>query len=109
MACLPEPVCRGADQIAMKELREKKIPFTIRRYLPDGALHRSTRVTGLVVLEREQPWQGAWARVLLVDQHAGCTPPWSGLRTRCHVSRARVVVLPMSGQGEGTPSTTHSV
>lgn len=22
-------------QIAMKELREKKIPFTIRRYLPD--------------------------------------------------------------------------
>jgi hypothetical protein len=23
-------------QIAMKELREKKIPFTIRRYLPDG-------------------------------------------------------------------------
>ena len=25
-------------QIAMKELREKKIPFTIRRYLPDGRL-----------------------------------------------------------------------
>lgn len=24
-------------QIAMKELREKKIPFTIRRYLPDGS------------------------------------------------------------------------
>lgn len=23
-------------QIAMKELRQKKIPFTIRRYLPDG-------------------------------------------------------------------------
>ncbi|KAK9146346.1 hypothetical protein Sjap_006249 [Stephania japonica] len=23
------------DQIAMKELRERKIPFTIRRYLPD--------------------------------------------------------------------------
>lgn len=23
-------------QIAMKELREKKVPFTIRRYLPDG-------------------------------------------------------------------------
>ena len=22
--------------IAMKELREKKIPFTVRRYLPDG-------------------------------------------------------------------------
>ncbi|GAU44811.1 hypothetical protein TSUD_292040 [Trifolium subterraneum] len=26
-----------ADNIAMKELREKKIPFTIRRYLPDGS------------------------------------------------------------------------
>lgn len=25
-----------AAQIAMKELREKKIPFTVRRYLPDG-------------------------------------------------------------------------
>jgi DNA-directed RNA polymerases I, II, and III subunit RPABC2 len=24
-------------QIAMKELRERKIPFTIRRYLPDGS------------------------------------------------------------------------
>ena len=23
-------------QIAMKELRERKVPFTIRRYLPDG-------------------------------------------------------------------------
>lgn len=23
-------------EIAMKELRDKKIPFTIRRYLPDG-------------------------------------------------------------------------
>lgn len=31
-------------QIAMKELRERKIPFTIRRYLPDGrqdSLHSS--------------------------------------------------------------------
>ncbi|CAI5984398.1 unnamed protein product [Closterium sp. NIES-64] len=24
-------------EIAMRELREKKIPFTIRRYLPDGS------------------------------------------------------------------------
>jgi len=24
-------------EIAMKELREKKIPFTVRRYLPDGS------------------------------------------------------------------------
>ena len=24
-------------QIAMKELREGKIPFTVRRYLPDGS------------------------------------------------------------------------
>ncbi|RWW78798.1 hypothetical protein BHE74_00012964, partial [Ensete ventricosum] len=28
----PEPEI----EIAMKELRERKIPFTIRRYLPDG-------------------------------------------------------------------------
>ncbi|KAD7117645.1 hypothetical protein E3N88_04913 [Mikania micrantha] len=27
----------SALMIAMKELREKKIPFTIRRYLPDGS------------------------------------------------------------------------
>jgi hypothetical protein len=27
---------RSIAQIAMKEFREKKIPFTIRRYLPDG-------------------------------------------------------------------------
>jgi DNA-directed RNA polymerase I, II, and III subunit RPABC2 len=27
-----------APQIAAKELREKKVPFTVRRYLPDGAL-----------------------------------------------------------------------
>ncbi len=26
-----------AAQIAAKELREKRVPFTIRRYLPDGA------------------------------------------------------------------------
>ncbi|KAF9608799.1 hypothetical protein IFM89_011568 [Coptis chinensis] len=25
------------SKIAMKELRERKIPFTIRRYLPDGS------------------------------------------------------------------------
>ena len=27
----------GPLQIAMKELREGKIPFTVRRYLPDGS------------------------------------------------------------------------
>ncbi|KAL0400789.1 UNVERIFIED_CONTAM: DNA-directed RNA polymerases II, IV and V subunitA [Sesamum latifolium] len=27
-------------EIAMKELRERKIPFTIRRYLPDGSYER---------------------------------------------------------------------
>ena len=26
-----------SPQIAMKELREGKIPFTVRRYLPDGS------------------------------------------------------------------------
>lgn len=29
-------VTLAALQIAMKELREKKIPFIIRRYLPDN-------------------------------------------------------------------------
>lgn len=32
----PSPMVAHALQIAMKELREKRIPFTIRRYLPDG-------------------------------------------------------------------------
>ena len=31
----------GCAQIAAKELREKKVPFTIRRYMPDGARRRS--------------------------------------------------------------------
>jgi hypothetical protein len=30
------PALASPVQIAMKELREKKVPFTIRRYLPDG-------------------------------------------------------------------------
>ena len=30
------PISSPGVQIAMKELREKKIPFTIRRFLPDG-------------------------------------------------------------------------
>ncbi|KAJ9525275.1 hypothetical protein QJQ45_020806, partial [Haematococcus lacustris] len=30
-------------EIAMKELREKKIPFTIRRYLPDGSIKSPAR------------------------------------------------------------------
>ncbi|KAG8476279.1 hypothetical protein CXB51_033010 [Gossypium anomalum] len=30
-------VAMRLDTIAMKELRERKIPFTIRRYLPDGS------------------------------------------------------------------------
>lgn len=34
-------------QIAMKELREKKIPFTIRRYLPDGRWVEWVGVSGL--------------------------------------------------------------
>lgn len=35
-------------QIAMKELREKKIPFTIRRYLPDGS-YEDWRVDELII------------------------------------------------------------
>lgn len=35
-------------EIAMKELREKKVPFTIRRYLPDGS-YEDWRIDELVV------------------------------------------------------------
>mmetsp|Transcript_2814 Transcript_2814/g.7016 ORF Transcript_2814/g.7016 Transcript_2814/m.7016 type:complete len:129 (-) Transcript_2814:554-940(-) len=35
-------------EIAMKELREKKIPFTIRRYLPDGS-YEDWRVDELII------------------------------------------------------------
>lgn len=37
-------------QIAMKELREKKIPFTIRRYLPDGS-YEDWAVHELIVVD----------------------------------------------------------
>ena len=32
-----KPCAKSGLQIAEKELREKKIPFTVRRYLPDGS------------------------------------------------------------------------
>lgn len=35
-------------EIAMKELREKKVPFTIRRYLPDGS-YEDWRIDELIV------------------------------------------------------------
>ena len=37
-------------QIATRELREKKIPFTIRRYLPDGS-YEDWKIEELVVAE----------------------------------------------------------
>mmetsp|Transcript_4401 Transcript_4401/g.7258 ORF Transcript_4401/g.7258 Transcript_4401/m.7258 type:complete len:130 (-) Transcript_4401:842-1231(-) len=37
-------------EIAMKELKEKKIPFTIRRYLPDGS-YEDWRVDELIIPE----------------------------------------------------------
>ncbi|GAB2271655.1 hypothetical protein Dimus_006485 [Dionaea muscipula] len=40
-------------EIAMKELREKKIPFTIRRYLPDGS-YEDWAVDDLIV---EDSWK----------------------------------------------------
>mmetsp|Transcript_1128 Transcript_1128/g.2576 ORF Transcript_1128/g.2576 Transcript_1128/m.2576 type:complete len:134 (+) Transcript_1128:155-556(+) len=40
-------------QIAMKELREKKIPFIIRRYLPDGS-YEDWSVDELVVEDLEE-------------------------------------------------------
>mmetsp|Transcript_13332 Transcript_13332/g.48528 ORF Transcript_13332/g.48528 Transcript_13332/m.48528 type:complete len:149 (+) Transcript_13332:238-684(+) len=38
-------------EIAMKELREKKIPFTIRRYLPDGS-YEDWGVNELIIQDR---------------------------------------------------------
>lgn len=35
-------------EIAMKELREKKVPFTIRRYLPDGS-YEDWKIDELIV------------------------------------------------------------
>ena len=40
-------------QIAMKELREKKIPFVIRRYLPDGS-YEDWSIDELVVEDLEE-------------------------------------------------------
>ena len=40
-------------QIAMMELREKKIPFIIRRYLPDGS-YEDWSVDELVVEDLEE-------------------------------------------------------
>jgi DNA-directed RNA polymerase I, II, and III subunit RPABC2 len=45
-------------QIAIKELREKKIPLVIRRYLPDGwfvSLPLRRRY-GLTLLSRYEDW-----------------------------------------------------
>lgn len=42
--------CR-ATQIAMKELREKKIPFIIRRFLPDGSFE-DWRIQDLIISDR---------------------------------------------------------
>lgn len=39
-----------SPQIAQKELREKKIPFTIRRYLPDGS-YEDWAVHELIVVD----------------------------------------------------------
>ncbi len=38
-------------QIAMKELKEKKIPFTIRRYLPDGS-YEDWRLSELILTDK---------------------------------------------------------
>jgi hypothetical protein len=52
-------------EIAMKELRDKKIPFTIRRYLPDGRwaplLSSLSGAKGgaSALAERRKGWGGA--------------------------------------------------
>ncbi|KAI8475712.1 MAG: RNA polymerase, subunit omega/K/RPB6 [Monoraphidium minutum] len=38
-------------EIAMKELKEKKIPFTIRRYLPDGS-YEDWRLNELILTDK---------------------------------------------------------
>ncbi|GBF91537.1 DNA-directed RNA polymerase I [Raphidocelis subcapitata] len=38
-------------EIAMKELKEKKIPFTIRRYLPDGS-YEDWRLSELILTDK---------------------------------------------------------
>jgi hypothetical protein len=38
-------------QIAMKELREKKVPFIVRRYLPDGSFE-DWRIQDLIIPDR---------------------------------------------------------
>jgi hypothetical protein len=43
--------CYSSLQIAMKELREKKIPFIIRRYLPDGSFE-DWRIQDLIISDR---------------------------------------------------------
>ena len=40
-------------KIAMRELKERKIPFTIRRYLPDGS-YEDWGVDELVIQDLEQ-------------------------------------------------------
>ncbi|XP_047946260.1 DNA-directed RNA polymerases II, IV and V subunit 6A-like isoform X3 [Salvia hispanica] len=44
-------------EIAMKELRERKIPFTIRRYLPDGSGNCSYEDWGVDELIVEDSWK----------------------------------------------------
>ncbi|KAJ7515492.1 hypothetical protein O6H91_22G015400 [Diphasiastrum complanatum] len=44
-------------EIAMKELRERKIPFTIRRYLPDGRYVESYEDWGVDELIVEDSWR----------------------------------------------------
>ncbi|KAL0403114.1 UNVERIFIED_CONTAM: DNA-directed RNA polymerases II, IV and V subunitA [Sesamum radiatum] len=51
-------------EIAMKELRERKIPFTIRRYLPDGS-YEDWGVDELIVEDSWKRQVGALQRVLV--------------------------------------------
>ncbi|KAL0382332.1 UNVERIFIED_CONTAM: DNA-directed RNA polymerases II, IV and V subunitA [Sesamum calycinum] len=55
-------------EIAMKELRERKIPFTIRRYLPDGS-YEDWGVDELIV---EDSWKRQVGAVLVNGKVENC-------------------------------------
>ncbi|KAL2248622.1 UNVERIFIED_CONTAM: DNA-directed RNA polymerases II, IV and V subunit 6A [Sesamum indicum] len=58
-------------EIAMKELRERKIPFTIRRYLPDGS-YEDWGVDELIV---EDSWKRQVGVLVNGDVENSCVAP----------------------------------
>ncbi|KAL0304227.1 UNVERIFIED_CONTAM: DNA-directed RNA polymerases II, IV and V subunitA [Sesamum radiatum] len=81
-------------EIAMKELRERKIPFTIRRYLPDGSYEDwgvdelivedswKRQVGGLDVEEVLLQQENAFLNVQHNDQHGTVASPYDQIGDR---------------------------